>query len=110
MYGVLSFDRRTHPVRDMVVAVGLCSSIHSSSDLVALVPAHAISLMTRGREATSTDCPAGILCWPSLATATALNVYVAVSSGTAYVVVVAVVFEKEKPEHGVPDMVQVILK
>src|SRR3989338_4336621 len=110
MYGELSDERNTHPDKDMVLPVGLCTSIHSSADRLADVPAHAISLMTRGREATSTDCSAWLLCWLSLATAMAVKVYVAVSSGTVYAVLVAVVFEKVNPVHAEPFTVQVMVK
>lgn len=68
---------------EIVFDVGLYNSIHSSFDVVAdePVPAHAISLITTGRNHTSTEIICAELSLPVVSIAVALKTYVVLSVG-----------------------------
>lgn len=96
---------------EIVLGVGLYNSIHSSLLVVAddPVPAHAISLITTGRNHTSTEIMCATLSLPVVSIAVALKTYVVLSVGAIYIVEAVVVLAKEKPLHAVPFAVHSIL-
>jgi hypothetical protein len=73
------------------------------------VPAHAISLITTGRGHTLTEIICPTLSLPVVSFALAVEIYVVLSAGAIYIVVVAVVLAKEKPLHAMPFAVHSIL-